>query len=436
MKEGLSISLVEGPNPSRKSLLSISEFSITNYGDSMDLKLALDRTVPRSIISISNSTLYPILGADQDPLIEWPIQIRYYSFTPHDAGLLKPARSVSRSMSLASKGTLILLAVDSKAGNQLRKFFTNAMYQAAIGGPEVLLPDTLLKGLKDTYLVPFKVDHLLEGWMHKDRACEPHPILQTNEIACDFLENYSEDTTVICSVLICSSIISLVHYFLSTRKKKILLAQVMDRSPQINYSRDTSQIPNERSAPKGYAEQSLFSRIVRAINQRLGLRYFTVLLDGSQLEIISLFLINLSHLSWTPQTLAGLMIGLVGAVYYFAVSIRILRLAKPVYFSIQPTDPASLDEILQRKNFEILGILFEGYGKPRSKTALLKPVFEMLRSLLISLSVFLLLSHPWGQVVLAFLIECGMLWVLLKTRVRQSRLHNFVESLVCVLNIM
>ncbi len=401
----------------------------------MELKLFLNRTIPQSIVSISNSTLNPVVAIDRDPFIDWPIEIRYYSFTPHDAGMLPTVSSMSTEIS-ATAGIIIILIVHAKSGNQLKNLLTNSMYQAALGGPEVLLPERLLRGLRDSQLLPFEVDHHLKVWMSKNRPCEPHPILQINEIACDFLDNYGEDIMVISAVFILSSMISLASYYVSKSREKKNKLQAKVRPVQINSSKKDKPHLIKEVALTSKDKQSISFQIMQAIDSKLGLRYFIIFLDGFHLEIFPLILINLYHIRSTPQTITSIFVGFLATIYYFAISIRILRMASRVYSLIRSEESASLEEVMHRQKLEILEVLFEGFARPRSKLALVRPVFEVSRSLLISLSVFLLLSYPWCQVVLAFLVECGMMWLVLKLRVRQSRLHNWVEYFVCASNII
>jgi hypothetical protein len=159
-------------------------------------------------------------------------------------------------------------------------------------------------------------------------------------------------------------------------------------------------------------------------------------MDGSQMEMICFSCINVLTLGPTAQSITSLLFGLAAVSYYGLISFIIYRLSSDVWQQVKAGTDNSLEDIIQQHKYRLVGILYEDYRLPRRRIDLLMPLIYMVRSALISISVFLLLSHPWAQVILAILIESAYLSLTVVTRVRLTRLQNIIDAVICSLNVL
>jgi hypothetical protein len=92
--------------------------------------------------------------------------------------------------------------------------------------------------------------------------------------------------------------------------------------------------------------------------------------------------------------------------------------------------------MIENSKYKLVGILYEDYQVPRRRIDLLMPLIYMVRSALISIFVLIFAAVPSMQVLSTLIIESAVFSLTVVTRVRQTRLQNSIQIVVCSLNVL
>ncbi len=166
-----------------------------------------------------------------------------------------------------------------------------------------------------------------------------------------------------------------------------------------------------------------------------GLSFTIIQLDSIQIEVMCFAVVDFMHFRNSPQSIVSTLVALLVLCYFIFISYGLLILSAFVLTNMRQDQQDTLRSTAKGHRLSRVSVLWEDYRLPKRRIDLLMPLIYMVRSALISISVFLHLEHPWAQVTWATAVETGLLYLTLTTQSKQTKLQNRLDAAICSLNV-
>ena len=430
-------------------------------GNKLQVLVALDRTIVNAIVSIVNST-----NSDENRIIgdvknqrkafrEFPIRSGSVSIIANSKDAQKAAEVVSQFInSIKTVSNIISMTASPATAIALDKAISEFNYLQLIGGPILTYPDLILYSVTQLNLLPFSIGNPFESWVEID-SCDPHEVFQRNGIECNFLYNYGEDTLVIYGTLLVTILITacmgiIIKLIIRKNRPK------SDVHPEKNLT--TKKVPLKFSSfkplpapvePNNLEESSKLTsrklkyvKAIEWISSTYGFKFFLIKMDGIQLEVICFIAIQMGYSRNTLQSNFALSQCILILAYYSTISALLFSLARRVTSSLfykyrdhRINKPVLLEDAVDFKRIRmgILDFYFEGYRCPDNTFHLYLPIFNYMRTIVLSILIFFFKEVPVLQLSLILIVEFTYLFQLVRYSVKASKHERWIDISIKIL---
>ena len=429
--------------------LSKEQAVFTYDGDGFSVKLRVDTTVLSANLNVYSQGSLPIWNEQMTHKYgSYPIETLDLTIISSGGSLLSGAEAVAFTIgAISSSSTIAIIASNPAAAILINKLLSTLLYQTLLNGPYLAYPQILFQSAKYINILPIKFKNPFENLVANDEYCEVDPYLQKNDIQCNILYNYGQDTIVIYCTLLINLIISIVT------RPFIKTAPPSKVEKIIEKAKEKPELSSEVALPPA---PSARIRLLTWLNENYGLRYFLVSMEGIQLELLMYSYINI--LSYNHKSIWINLSALVSAswiAYYSTVTICVYSLSHNAWNQLlshrldgqsttdaQPKskidkEPATIGEVtdLRAMPFGTLDFYLQDLKLPQKRSELNYAILGFVRTVSLVVAVAGLIGSPWSQLKSTLIIECVYLYFVWIYRMKASRLELIVDIASTMLNV-
>jgi hypothetical protein len=413
-----------------------------------------DVTILKGQIIISkDSGLVITRRNDSYPFEEYPILVDIISLTGSNS-TSKTTEAMFETLSQAQL-PLTLLSIGTGPSLAVLADYLVAQFQyiTLLEGPFLTFPEQVLSMSLSIGLMPFDVKNPFDNLALPEETCVPSYRFVDNDFFCSFVSNYGADFAMLMGILAVNIVISIATHHL-----------------------------------KKYADskqQTGLSRFANSLGRSLGLQYFLVKMEGNQMDIILVSLLNFYYLDRSTRLVIGLCLGLIMILFYVSTSLlqffigikfwkakESMPIMRTDSFDSLRAEESSVatglpldanDSVLkqgsdQKKDIPKINEIYEDYciknNQEKSKTMSLftyvyddfiipkayiwlnVPIANILRSFCLSMLLVAITGRPFHQMAVAMIVEAGYLLFIIKSNIKASRFEFYCECARTVLFIL
>jgi hypothetical protein len=368
---------------------------------------------------------------------DYPIIIRNIYFEDVRNNITKITKATT-TMSTTTKTALSVIGVgfSPAASIMMDKLISNFVYLELLSGPFIAYPDYIFKSAKNLKLLPVNLGNPFNKYS-QETECEPPANYQSAEYSCSMLANYGDDMLNLQITLAINIVISLACLiailWLATKASASSPNESIESARDLNSPRSPQREETARSSLSA-------SFIFEWINENYGVRYFMVQLRGETMKIMCIAMLNLV----TKPDGSSMWVGTFVSVFWigiFILKMVFLHFLIGGFYKERSADAnnsrVSKKEIkLTDSKLWFMDFYFENLYVTPKRWAMYIPVLEILKSVVISITVYVLGNYPLAQHCSAITMEVAMLAYLLTSNSRIKIFETVVDTISQTLVVM
>ena len=289
-------------------------------------------------------------------------------------------------------------------------------------------------------------------------TCVPSPAMARNDLYCSILANMGPDVFAL-------AILITICVVISATSNRIIDYRIRKKGLDSPKPEQESSIRKDWTClGRGYippdVQLTMTDRFLVGLRETYGVTFFIVKLEATQLDMITLMVLNFWNYGEGIVEMYGVFLSLIFTIYYLLQGYFTYTFAQQIWQEVQkyrneaklhedekgaqkrafvttapnkittskqPIKDVTLEQYVPVQN--LLQFMFQDREIPNKFEQLCEPLARLARSFLLAFALVVLASVPLIQVITASIVEAGYLLFIIKSNIKASR-SEFVYEVV------
>jgi hypothetical protein len=289
-------------------------------------------------------------------------------------------------------------------------------------------------------------------------TCVPSPAMARNDLYCSILANMGPDVFAL-------AILITICVVISATSNRIIDYRIRKKGLDSPKPEQESSIRKDWTClGRGYippdVQLTMTDKFLVGLRETYGVTFFIVKLEATQLDMITLMVLNFWNYGEGIVEMYGVFLSLIFTIYYLLQGYFTYTFAQQIWQEVQkyrneakshedekgaqkrpyvttaPNKIKTKDKQIQDEQLESFfstvdsrSFMFERLKVPNKFEQLCEPLARLARSFLLAFALVVLASVPLIQVITASIVEAGYLLFIIKSNIKASR-SEFVYEVI------